>query len=92
MAPGDTPERPDSTTLSLTTGGITLLGVVASIGVTVGFGLSGPWWLRAAIGLATTAGLIVLIKVGTDAGRGPLSRFARWTIGYDSVREGDRSD
>ncbi len=84
-------DEANSTTLSLTTGGITLLGVLLSIGVTVALGLNGPWWLRAAIGLATTGLLIVAVKVGTDSGRGPLSRFARWTIGYRTGRDGGRS-
>ena len=73
-------DTPNSTTLTLTTGGITLLGVLLSIGVTVGFGVKGPWWLRVALGLAATVVLIAIVKVGTKSGRGPLARFARWTI------------
>ena len=74
-------ETRDSTTLALTTGGITLLGVLLSIGVTVAFGIKGPWWLRAAGGLGATLALVVIVKLGTSSGRGPLARFARWTIG-----------
>jgi hypothetical protein len=70
-----------STTLTLTTGGITLLGVLLSVGVTVGFGIGGDWWFRVLVGTATTALLIVVVKLGTSAGRGPLAKIARWTIG-----------
>ena len=66
---------------TLTTGGITLLGVLLSIGVTVGFGVSGPLWVRLLAGLATTLALVVIVKLGTSEGRGPLARAANWTIG-----------
>lgn len=75
-----------SRSLALTTGGITLLGVLLSIGVTVGFGVSGPWYVRVLAGVAATAALIVVVKVGTAAGRGPIARLANWAIGG-----GDRS-
>jgi hypothetical protein len=71
-----------SRTLSLTTGGITLLGVLVSVGATVGLGLSGPWWVRAAAGLATTVLLGAAVKLGTRSGRGPLARLALWMIGH----------
>jgi hypothetical protein len=71
----------DSRTLTLTTGGITLLGVLLSVGVSVAFGVGGPWWVRLLAGLATTALLVLAVKLGTSAGRGPLARLARWTIG-----------
>lgn len=61
----------------MTTGGIPLLGVLLSIGVTLGLGLGGPWWSRALAGFATTVVLVVVVKLGTSAGRGPL---ANWTI------------
>lgn len=70
-----------SRTLSLTTGGITLLGVLLSIGVTVGMGLDAAWWVRLLVGLATTLVLSVIVKVGSSAGRGPLARMANWMIG-----------
>ena len=66
--------------LSLTTGGITLLSVLLGIGVTVGFGLSGPWWLRLAAGTLTTLVLGVAVKLGSARGRGPLARLAKWMI------------
>ena len=70
-----------SRTLSLTTGGLTLLGVLLSIGVTVGTSFSGPWWGAILIGLGTTLLLVVGVKAGTSAGRGPLARLANWVIG-----------
>lgn len=74
-------EERTSRTLSLTTGGITLLGVLLSIGVTVGMGLDAPWWVRVLVGLATTLVLSVIVKLGSSAGRGPLARVANWMIG-----------
>jgi hypothetical protein len=44
-----------SRTLTLTTGGITLLGVLVSLGVTVAFGIKADWWIRILAGMATTA-------------------------------------
>ncbi|HEV2058896.1 MAG TPA: hypothetical protein VGR11_06025 [Solirubrobacteraceae bacterium] len=70
-----------SRSLSLTTGGITLLGVLLSIGVTVGMGLSAQWWIRILAGVATTLALSVIVKVGSSAGRGPLAQLANWMIG-----------
>lgn len=70
-----------ATALSLTTGGITLLGVLLSIGTTVGLGVSGPWWVRTAAGAGTTLLLAVVVKLGTSSGRGPLARLANWIIG-----------
>lgn len=67
--------------LSLTTGGLTLLGVILSIGFTVGFGVSGPAWLRVLCGLAAVVLLVAAVKVGTAAGRGPIARLANWVIG-----------
>ena len=78
MSPSD--DR-TSRTLSLTTGGITLLGVLLSVGVSVGFGVSGAWWIRVLAGVTTTVVLVLVVKFGTSAGRGPVARLARWTIG-----------
>lgn len=66
--------------LNLTTGGITLLGVLLSVGTTVGFGISGPWWLRLMAGLATTMVLALSVRLGTKSGRGPMARLANWLI------------
>lgn len=74
-------DQSTSTTLTLTTGGITLLGVLLSVGVSVGFGIGGAWWVRVMAGLATTVVLILVVKFGTSAGQGPLAKIARWTIG-----------
>ena len=74
------PDR-SSRSLSLTTGGLTLLGVLVSVGVTVGFGVSGPWWIRSVAGLATTLALGLVVKLGTRSGRGPVARLALWMIG-----------
>jgi hypothetical protein len=74
-------EERTSRTLTLTTGGITLLGVLLSIGVTVGMGIDASWWVRLLVGLATTVMLSVVVKLGTSAGRGPLARMADWMIG-----------
>ena len=64
----------------LTTSGVTLLGVLLSIGVTVGIGISGQWWLRVSVGAAATLALVVVVKLATRSGRGPLARLAQWTI------------
>jgi len=69
--------------LSLTTGGLTLMGVILSIGFTVGFGVSGPVWLRLLSGLGAVAALVAVVKLGTAAGRGPIARLANWVIGAD---------
>ncbi len=69
------------TSLSLTMGGITLIGVLLSLGVTVAFGITGEWWVRALAGVSTTAVLAILVKVSTASGRGPLARAANWIIG-----------
>jgi hypothetical protein len=71
--------------LSLTTGGITLLGVLLSVGVSVGFGVQGAWWLRVLAGLGTTVVLVLVVKLGTKSGRGPL---ARWIIGSGYGEDG----
>ncbi len=72
-----------SRSLNLSTGGITLLGVLLSIGVTVGMGLTTAWWVRVVAGLATTAVLTLIVKLGSNAGRGPVARLAEWMIGSE---------
>lgn len=85
-----------SRSLSLTTGGVTLLGVMLSIGISVGFGIGGSWWVRILAAAATTMLLALAVKLGTAAGRGPLARAAHWIIGPgeeaggDPTREGSR--
>lgn len=74
-------DQRSSSTLSLTTGGITLLGVLLSVGATVGFGITGAWWFRLLVGAGTTLALAIGVKLGTKAGTGPVARLARWMIG-----------
>lgn len=62
--------------------GVTILGVVASVGTTVGFGVSGPWWMRLAAGVGTVVVLVVVVKLGTSQGdRGVVARVADWLTG-----------
>ena len=58
-----------SRSLSLTTGGITLLGVLLSVSVSVAFGISAVWWVRVLVGLGTIAVLVIGVKFGSAAGR-----------------------
>ena len=69
---------------------VIVLGVLLSVGVTVGFGMSGDWWVRVLAGLATTVVLVVVVKLGTSAGRGPIARLARWVIGSGEHRAARR--
>ena len=66
--------------LTLTTGGVTLLSVLLGIGVTVGLGVGGAWWVRLAAGVVTTVVLCVVVKLGSARGRGPLARLAKLVI------------
>ena len=77
----ESPSERTDRSISLTTGGITLLGVLLSIGLTVGFGITAVWYVRVAAGVATTVLLVVIVKLGTSSGRGPIARLAHWTIG-----------
>ncbi len=79
--------EPSGESLTLTTGGITLLGVLLSIGVTVGLGLKEDWSIRVLAGTATAALLMAIVKLGTSAGRGPLARLANWMIGGSDESE-----
>lgn len=86
------PERRDeehATALSMTSSGITLLGVLVSVGFTVAMGISGSWWVRVLAGIGTIVALVLLVKVGTESGRGPLARLARWIIGYEDEGRSD---
>lgn len=57
--------------------GITLIALLLSIGLTVGFGISGPWWLRVSAGIATTLSLGLVVKASSH-GTSALRRFADW--------------
>lgn len=63
--------------------GITILGVLFSIGATVGMGLSAhPWWVRLASGVVVAVALGITFKLATRAGsRGPVARAADWITG-----------
>ncbi len=78
--------RRTSRSLSLTTGGITLLGVLLSIGVTVGTAVQDRWWVRVLAGVGTTIALTLIVKWASAAGRGPLARLADWVIGGPDER------
>jgi hypothetical protein len=67
---------------SATALGITLIGVVIGIAVTIVIGISGlDFWERVILGIALTTGILLLIKLLTQKGTGPLSKLARWTVG-----------
>jgi hypothetical protein len=76
-----------SRSLSLTTGGITLLGVLVSVGVTVGMGLTADWWVRVLAGVGTTLLLALIVKLGARTGRGPLARLANWMLTLDAPED-----
>ena len=60
--------------------GLTLLSVLVTAGLTVALGVNTEVWLRACLGFATMTLLLLVIKLGTRTGRGPLSRLARWAV------------
>lgn len=70
-----------STDVTLTAAGLTLLGVILSIGVTVGFGVGGPWWVKIGAGAASSVLLVFIASWATSTGRGTLARLANWIIG-----------
>lgn len=81
MTQGEPDAEPDalSRQRTLQATGLTLIGVLVSIGVTVAFGIDGAWWLRLAVGAGTAAGLIAL--VGLVGRRTPiLTRLADWLM------------
>lgn len=86
----DSTDDQTSRSLSLTTGGLTLLGVMLSIGATVGFGLKGEWWIRTLAGIGATVALVLVVKAGTSSGRGPVARLANWVIGAPPPGHDDR--
>jgi hypothetical protein len=45
---------------------LAVLGVLVTIGLSVGFGVSGPWWQRAAWGLGTFAVACLLVRWGSS--------------------------
>lgn len=85
----DEQDRATARSLTMTTGGITLLGVLVSVGFTVAMGISASWWIRILAGAGTILALVLAVKLGTKSGRGPLARLARWTIGYEEDEPSD---
>jgi hypothetical protein len=43
---------------------LAVLGIIVPIGLTVGFGVSGPWWVRVAAGVGSVLIFGGLIRVG----------------------------
>jgi hypothetical protein len=85
---GDPPQR--SVNVSPTALGITLLGVIFSIGVGVGVGIEAAWPVRVGAALATMVLLATVVKVSTRSGHGPLARLADWLVGSpDADAQGD---
>jgi hypothetical protein len=67
--------------VTLTAAGLTLLGVLLSVGLTVAFGIGGAWWVKVCGGAATSTGLALLAAWTTSTGRGFVARLANWVIG-----------
>lgn len=66
-----------STRLTLEAAGITLIGVIISIGLTVGFGLRTDLWIRVIAGAGTAGVLVVVVKLSSSEGAA-LRRAANW--------------
>ncbi len=76
--------------LTLQAVGLTLLGVLSSIGVTVGSAIAAAWWIQIAAGVATTVGLAFAVALlGTRTRL--LTRLADWITGR-SYRESHGGD
>lgn len=81
---GDRSQDRSSEDITLTATGITLLGVLLSVGATVGFGIEAVWWVRLLSGVGTSAVLVLLAAWSTSSGRGVVARLANWVIGARS--------
>jgi hypothetical protein len=57
--------------------GLTLLAVFVNIGVSVFFGVSGPWWVRLGAGLLTTVVLAIFVALASRK-LSLLRRLANW--------------
>jgi hypothetical protein len=64
--------------LTLESAGLTLLGIILSIGTTVGFGIRAAWWVRVLGGVASAVLLILVVGFLARPGAGPVARLARW--------------
>jgi hypothetical protein len=70
--------------------GVTLIGVILSTGMTVGFGVHGDWWVRFVAACATVFALGAAVKALTRGGHGALSRLAEWLVGGTGDDNPDR--
>ena len=66
-----------STRLTLEATGITLMGVILSIGLTVALGLRSDLWVTLLAGAGSAGGLLVLVKLSSSEGAA-LRRAANW--------------
>lgn len=57
--------------------GLTLIGVIVSMGLTVGLGVQGQWWVRVLCGAATSIGFTAIVKLAHSRAS-VLKRFADW--------------
>lgn len=64
--------------MQLQSAGLTLLGVILSVGVSVGFGVKAAWWVRVLAGVGTVVVLTLVVRLGSTPGRGPIARLAAW--------------
>lgn len=80
---GDGERKRSSKDVTLTAAGLTLLGVLLSVGLTVAFGIGGAWWVKVCVGAATSVGLALLAAWSTSTGRGVVAKVANWVIGVN---------
>lgn len=64
--------------MQLQSAGLTLLGVILSVGMTVGFGVKAVWWVKVLAGAATVVALVLVARFGSTPGHGPIARSAAW--------------
>jgi hypothetical protein len=57
--------------------GLTLIGVLVNIGVTIGIAIHGAWFVRVGVGVAAPLLLALAIKA-THARAGAMKRLADW--------------
>ena len=76
-ASGESGGMERSTRLTLEAAGITLIGVIISIGLTVGFGLKTDLWTRVGVGAGTADVLLLVVKLSCSE-RAALGRAAHW--------------
>ena len=74
---GENEDLSRSTRLTLEAAGITLIGVILSISLTVGFGLQTALWIKVGAGVLTGVLLTAAVKLSASEGAG-LRRLANW--------------